>query len=396
MEEKMIKRLSQLMAFSFVAEIALCWKMWIPIGREFPMVSALESIPISLGVIGDCILMCFLLVSFFLIIIHKQSRLAFIILLVCFVLLILEDVARLQPWVYGQTAILGVLCFRPKKLDSPEIKKSVLTGVLIVVAGIYLWSGLQKFNLNFIRETFPWLLSATGIDLIVPAGDPTPTINYLLFLVAIGETALGLMIIFKRTRKIGMIGTLIMHLFILFSVGPLGHNWNQIVWPWNVSQMLILIAFLFFNPDITFRANIKPIKLNYVMILLFFIMPAFNLVGYWDPPLSGCLYEGTHDEVAFYYDGYRQTKMLKYQEQASVINQDDLGNFLGTNTYFTYWSLYGLNAPNYPVHRYYKRIGKILCSEVTNPEIGGLEITSRKKFSGEKVYERCPCLELAE
>jgi uncharacterized membrane protein YphA (DoxX/SURF4 family) len=396
LEEKMIKRLSQLMAFSFIAEILVCWKMWIPIGREFPMISAFESIPISLGLIGDCILICFLFTSLILIILHKHSKLAFTVLLVCFVLLILEDIARLQPWVYGQTAILCLLCFQPKKPNTEELKKSILTGVLIVIAGIYLWSGLQKFNLNFIRETFPWLLSATGIDLIVPAGEPTPSINYSLFLVALGETILGLMIIFKKTRKIGMIGTLIMHVFILFSVGPLGHNWNQVVWPWNVSQMLILISFLKFKPDISFRANIKPIKFNYILILLFFIMPAFNLIGLWDPPLSGCLYEGTHDEVAFYYDGYRQTKMLKHQEEGSTINEDDLGNFLGTNTYFTYWSLYGMNAPNYPAHRYYKRIGKILCSEVSNPEIGGLEITSRKKFTGELVYERCTCLELAE
>lgn len=396
LEEKMIKRLSQLMAFSFIAEILVCWKMWIPAGREFPMISALESIPLTFGLIGDSILMCFLLASLLLIILNKHSKIAFVVLAICFTLLILEDIARLQPWVFGQTAILAVLFFQPRNSGSTDIKKSVITGVLIIIAGIYIWSGLQKFNLNFIRETFPWLLSATGIDLIVPTGSPTPSINYSLFLVAFAETLLGLMIIIKKTRKIGIIGTLIMHGFILFSVGPLGHNWNQVVWPWNLSQMLILITFLKFKPDISLRSNFSSVKINYALILLFFVMPAFNLIGYWDAPLSGCLYEGTHDDVVFYYDDYRQTKMLEHQEEASVLNEDEDGSFRGTKTYFTYWSLYDMNAPNYPDYRYYKRMGAKMCLEVANPNIAGLEITTRTKFTGQQVYERCGCSEIME
>ncbi|MBL4704922.1 MAG: hypothetical protein JKY54_10390 [Flavobacteriales bacterium] len=390
-EDKTIRRLSQLMAFSFIAEMLICWKLWIPVGREFPMISAFESLPLHFGISGDGFLVTVIFISLALIIINKFKQIAYILMMVCFGFLILEDIARFQPWVYTQGIILLLLT-----MNKPSQKKAILTGVLLVIAGTYVWSGIHKLNMNFIRETFPWMLSSINLDFRVEYGQPTPTINYSFFLFAIAEIGCGILLLFKKFRSLAIICSIIMHLSILLFIGPLGLHWNHVVWPWNISLILVLVLFLRSNLEFNLLEAMKQLKINYVIAVLFFVMPFLNLFGYWDNNLSSRMYSGKHSNAAFYFKGLKDNKMDKHQELSSTLDVDLEGNYQGTKSHLTYWSIYDLKAPHYPADRYYYRIGKVLCAKLVDPEPAGIEIMRREIFSGIQHIERCSCEELTE
>ena len=71
-----------------------------------------------------------------------------------------------------------------------------------------------------------------------------------------------------------------MHVFIPAAIGPLGRNYNTVVWPWNVAMVAFLLL-LFFRPadeprarDIVWGSGFAFQKL---VLVLFLAMPALHL-----------------------------------------------------------------------------------------------------------------------
>jgi hypothetical protein len=77
----------------------------------------------------------------------------------------------------------------------------------------------------------------------------------------------------------------------LYSFGPLGLNWNSVVWPWNV-VMIALILILFWNTDVTFADIVWRNKFVYqkVVLVLLGVLPALSFIGRWPSDLSLALY----------------------------------------------------------------------------------------------------------
>ncbi len=224
LQHQIIKRISKLIAFFFIIEILLCWKLWFPINREFPMMSTFSWLDFSIGLFGNGILSLALLIALILILIDQYKNLAIAMLVSCLFIFILEDITRFQPWVYMQTALLILL-----NLNKNGRENAILSGALLLVALIYIWSGFQKLNLGFLKDTFPWLLSTFGFNFQIEADQPLTGFNYLFALIPLLELSIGLFLLIPKTRKIGIIIGLLMHLFILISLGPIGHHWNLIV-----------------------------------------------------------------------------------------------------------------------------------------------------------------------
>ena len=384
---QMVKILSQLMAFTFITEILLSWKLWFPVDREFPMMSALSWFDFSVGIVGDGFLLFTLLIALIFIAIDKHRTFAISITLGCLVILVLEDITRFQPWVYTQGAILFLISFNNRKRE-----KAILSGVMFIVASVYVWSGIQKFNLIFFRETFPWLLSAFGIDIRIDSKHAYDILNYLVAVIPLIEVSIGLFLLFTRTRKIGIITGLLMHSFIILSLGPSGHNWNIIIWSWNLCLMLFLVLYYSSRMNINITEGIKSFRINYIVLTLFGLMPTLNFIGYWDDYLSGVLYSGSNDRVVFYMDTIDEPELTKSRKTVTINNE-------GCSTYkinFIGWSIYDLRVPFYPANRYYNSFGRILCKKTKNQIQSGIEITTRSKFTGNKIITRCSCRELLE
>ena len=52
------------------------------------------------------------------------------------------------------------------------------------------------------------------------------------------QVAFGIGLLIPRFRRASLIAAVAMHLFILAMFGPMGLNWNNIVWPWTAAMAI--------------------------------------------------------------------------------------------------------------------------------------------------------------
>jgi len=381
--------MSQLIAICLLVEMLISWKLWFPFAREFPMISAFSWLDFTIGLAGDGLLCAGLVVSLVFIAAGKFRMNAIVILLSCLFVLILEDIARLQSWVYILVAILTALCLYKKGREN-----SILTGVVLIVAFVYMWSGIQKLNLGFIGDTFPWMLSAFGIDFRTESNLELGLLHYLFLIVPLIEFLIGVLLLNIRTRRVGIVVGILMHLFILLSIGPTGHNWNPAVWPWNLASILILVLLYPIRKQLMVKEGIQSLGLNKGIVVLFGIMPALNFIGCWDDNLSAGMYSGTSSNVEFYFEGENERELPKFRSAAaqSIKEGDMMPTISKTN--LVYWSLFDLKTPFYPAQRYYDRLGRKLCQKLKGTENSWIEVTTKSKFSAERLSFKCECKEL--
>lgn len=389
-QDYILKRLSTVIALSFLIEMVISWKLWVPINRTFPMVSTFKGLDFSLYVIGDSILTAAIFIVLLGIILQKLVKLCTIALLCCLSILILEDITRLQAWVYTQGILLLILSQNKKSRT-----KSILTGVLLLTALVYIWSGIQKMNLGFITQTFPWMLSTFGLDVQSGLYQSYPIIYYLFFLAPLYELTLGVFLLFSRTRKIGFIMGILMHIFILVSLGPTGHHWNIIIWPWNISLIVVLLLFYRLIEPINLFKGLQYPTINWIIILLFGAMPALNFIGYWGKPLSGSLYSGTDSTIYFYYDIKEAPAFERLKIETTTTPESNPKDEV-SKIAFMHWSMSDIQIPYYQSTHYFKRYGKKMCALSKFPEASRIEITSRSKFKNMTTITNCSCLELLE
>ncbi len=138
-----------------------------------------------------------------------------------FALWVLQDQLRWQPFLYMFMFTLLACATLPQKPVARD-----LDPLRWMVAGIYFWAGFFKINTVFIFSLFPWFMQAWLQDRTL--------VTALGFIAPFFEAAIGLCLVFPKTRQYGVMLAAGMLAVVLASLGPLGHNWGLIVWPWNV------------------------------------------------------------------------------------------------------------------------------------------------------------------
>lgn len=142
-------------------------------------------------------------------------------------LLALLDQHRLQPWMWHLLIIAALLMLAPNRVG--------LTCCRWVVISIYVHSALSKLDLSFFQAhgqlLLEGLLKPTGIEV----GFWPPTVKTVLAAAfPAGELAVGLLLLIRRARRWGLIGSIVMHLLLLSTLGPWGLNHEPGVLIWNV------------------------------------------------------------------------------------------------------------------------------------------------------------------
>ncbi len=378
----------KLIALTLLIEVILSLKLWIPINREFPLISAFRWLDFSLGDVGDSLLLIIIVLALLNLIFSKKYRRSSIVaILLFFSLLILEDINRLQPWLYMQIALLLATGFRKERSDS-----STISGILLVIALVYLWGGIQKMNLGFITETFPWFLAPLGISFQFNPDQSLGGYHFLIATIPLFEFLLGVFLLIQKTRKLGVILGIIMHLFILLSLGPLGHNWNTVIWPWNLVMIIILVLLFLQKRDISILREIRDSRVHYLILVFFGLMPTLNFIGYWDNYLSSSLYSGTDSDVIYYYEGQNEFERNTYKKYQ--VSYGDTTETPQEKIWLIHWSILDINVPYYQADRYYKRMGEKICKKATSPLTAGIKIIKKSKFTAKKEVIKCSCLSL--
>jgi len=257
--------------------------------------------------------------------------------------LVVQDQSRLQPWFIANALLLAAIVFSSAEDEALSLCR------LILVA-IYFWSGVHKMNLSFVDALFPSLISSFGAPrLAVP-------LHYLGVVIPYLEMGLALALLFPRTRRAGVVAIVGLHVSLLAVLG-LALGWNSVVWPWNLSLM-ILVPCLFWKSADSASAILTP-KGAWVRKALFafvIVLPPLSFAELSDTGLSFDLYSGNPliGSVVVSPDALQRLDA----SPRSVAEQFGEGYIIR----FGDWSLATTNVPAYPAERVLQRIAESFCA----------------------------------
>lgn len=324
------------------------WKLWIR-DRQFPLVPVTDIFNwpplmqyalfvISLGII---VILVF----------KPLYKPLLIILLCCEVLSCLADQNRWQPWEYQylfSIAACIINCNNPKRL---------VGCIAFIMAATYIYSGIGKFNEGYLVLVWDSIFLKKIFKLSEDAYQQN-AIHYLGYTTAVAETLFAIGLFFYKTQRAAAWGMIVMHLLILYALGPLGINYNSIIWPWNILMMALLYFIFIKNPSL--QVNIKSLwpGWNKIILITWGILPALNYVGLWDNYLSARLYSGGLPLMAICLKNPAVIAELEpYLSKtgagsARICNGDAMINL-------QLWAMKEMNVPPYPQMRVYKQIEQI-------------------------------------
>jgi hypothetical protein len=354
----------------------LSWKLWLP-DRTYPLTPVADWLPTVPAWLGQFWLgaLLGLLVA---IAILPWPRIwigAFVLLAGA---LALWDQTRWQPWFYQYLVMFVCLWAFPwGKRDLGQRSPAALNACRLIIAFTYIWSGLQKFNCDFAVEVFPWLIQPLLAKLPPEAAKLTP---HLALLPPIIETSMGLALLVPAYRGLGILLAIGMHATILACLGPEGHNWNTVVWPWNRAMVVFVLLLFWHRPKVPLAHVLWPGRsvVQWAALVLFGVMPAFNFVGCWDSYLSAALYSGNtvSADIVLSRTAYDR---LPPEVQAHFSDTGDSRYFLSKLDMMS-WSIDEMNVPPYPAERVFRGIGRKLLTGIDHPTECQLVIHGRPNW----------------
>src|ERR1051326_6517283 len=291
-EQKLVQ-LKVVVAAAFLLGFCLSWRLWLS-SRLFPLSPVshfLPAIPSPL----DAVWMGVLLGLLVLIVIVPRPRRLIAALLVTSGLLALWDQERWQPWFVEYFFLLTAIAVHGWKKSDPADDQALQACRLIVVA-TYIWSGVQKLNANFIRETWPDIAGPLLHFLPKTVGRFS---SFLGLMVPFLEILIGLALLTRRFRRRAVVLAVATHAFILALLISSGEN--TVVWPWNAA-MAFLVLLLFWQERTATPANLLVPQNAFHRLgsFLFGLLPALSFFDLWDSYLSAALYSGNTDQAVIY------------------------------------------------------------------------------------------------
>jgi hypothetical protein len=362
----------------FFTGLVLSKHLWIS-SRHFPLIPVFSGLP-QIPYPFDYACLAVMAALLVLIASSAAPRMYLVVFLLLLTALALMDQCRWQPWVYQYSLMLAVLAVFYWKGGKESDRIATLNLWRLIIASIYLYSGLQKLNPAFGAHALPHLLGGKE-------SAAAPIARALAVLPAIFEAAIGLGLFTKKFRNISVIAAIAMHLFILLQIGPLGLNYNTVVWPWNVA-MIAFDVILFWKTDFSFADVLwrNPFAFQKAILLLVLIMPFFSFFGWWDSYLSWALYTGNvngatiscSDAVAGRLPIYLQKYVTHLPANNNRLNIRD-------------WAMGELNVPGYPETRVYRRIAAEVCRLSDNSTEMALYVTEKTTLLGRGHTVRDTC-----
>ena len=328
--------------------MALSYKLWLS-KRFFPLTPVFDFLPPVADPL-DFVIIYALAILIALNFVYPPGRKLVIALIAVLFILAISDQNRWQPWFFQYFFMLIVFTFTsPPKLrfTETEIRFKMLQ---LIIAGVYFWSGMNKLNSGFYNEVLPWLTQPyyqflpESLNFII---------KYFTSSIPFIEIFIGIGLFLPKIRKVAIVLAIVTHLFILIVLGPLGYNYNSVIWPWNAAMMLFVVL-LFFNVPVISAAHFKALlKWHAVkmIFLLFWLMPFFNLFNRWPAYLSFHLFSGNTSEGTIYLS-----------DKTVSFLPEELSNYLGNETNpaatrtrniinIKAWSMNELRIPAYPEKR---------------------------------------------
>ncbi|MBI1192487.1 MAG: hypothetical protein GC205_04860 [Bacteroidetes bacterium] len=353
----------QVICLALGALVFLSHPLWLS-ERNYPMAPLLSWIP-AFSFPLDAVVAGVFIVLPFLILFSRSIRGLTIAYLLLYIVLIMQDQNRLQPYYVQLLAMLLVvsgvgLGRKVRELagakqgglssGQPAAQPATLPATLpagqstlklhllsIVLFGTYLWAGIHKINPYF-QERF----ADFGAGYWIP----------------VAEISLALGLLWPSTRRVAVVGLVCMHLGIAVALSPWFYGWNLIVIPWNLALGAINVLVFWPAKESALhwlRPQGTPL-LQPLLILVFVLLPALNLVGRWDHYLSASLYSYKVPFAKIYLAPEHAANLPEHIEK--YVFDDEQGLFVEV----TYWAMGELQTAPYPEERVYEQVRAYLCN----------------------------------
>lgn len=283
----------------------------------------------------------------------------------------LQDQNRGQPWFYMYWVMLLMTLFRGNV---------ALAACRLAMTAVYVWSGVQKCNERYFQVVPEWF-AAPAVEWGLPA--------FLVQLLRLAVTAapfvelgIGIAVWIPRARlwALGVAGLL--HVIALLMLGPLGHNYNWVVWPWNLAMVALL--YVLFTRDSFWKkptaradtpslaSDIKAIsgsKPALVTVALYGLLPALSFSGRWDSDFSFSLYsENQAVANVFVTEGFRDRLPEPLRAYAQPFSENYDPQRQGPLTFaFQAWCYEELHVPPLPEPRNYRAVYRHLRQWARDP-----------------------------
>lgn len=333
----------QLVSIFWLMAKLVGWKVWIK-DRQFPLAPVADWLNWP-SLMQYCLFI--LSLALILSLVFKPFNKIILVTLLCSeILSCLADQNRWQPWQYQYLFTVAACIINFKNT------KNFIGCIAFIMAATYLYSGIGKFNEGYLVLVWDNMF-LKKIFKFSEAAYQQNSLHYLGYATALAETVFAIGLFFSKTKKAAAWGMIGMHLLILYAIGPLGINYNTVVWPWNM-LMIALLYFVFIKPQNT-PINIPALwpGVNKIVLLAWGIMPALNYVGVWDSYFSSRLYSGGLPLLAICLKDAGEIEELQpYLSTTDAYNRCDGAAMVNLQN----WAMKEMNVPPVPEIRLYKQM----------------------------------------
>jgi len=108
---------------------------------------------------------------------------------------------------------------------------------------------------------------------------------------------------FPQMRRSAIATAVVLHGASLVLLGPLGHNINLVVWPWNIGMTALVIILFGSKECASLPQNLRELGRSWIgamVVGLCGLLPILSYFGWWDSYFSFALYSANVPRADLY------------------------------------------------------------------------------------------------
>ena len=338
----------RILFIGILGTLMLASKVWLT-DRSFPVVPIIEGIPAIPSPL-DFMVYCVLIVLCIYQTVSLENAATKKFLVGIFVLLLLTDQMRWQPFnVHYLLMLIGLLFF--------PINSEQITNVFrLFIITFLVWSGIQELNEVFAEKVYPLVLSKSFAEKF-----PSKFEGYITgsgYIFASLQLFSGIGLLFNKTRNYAVFVAIFTHLFLLYAADPFGNEVNRVMPLYNLISALLCFVLFYeasFQPmDILWN---KKFRYHQIATIFYLVLPILSLFGIYDRMQSFNMYSGKGWYAKIYVS---ESLVQKLPEGMKRYIERPFNSMPYIET--TYWANKELKVSPYSEKRVYNRLYNYVCS----------------------------------
>jgi hypothetical protein len=334
-----------------------CVPLWLST-REYPLVPIFAWWPMAPPVYGPWLLGITL---FSLVAAAWLFRPAIVFFLVAILYLYACDQNRGQPWMYMYWVML-LLNLLPERI--------ALAACRVVLSLVYLWAGIQKLNGTFFRVMPAWFVQPAvdrGLPHMVVAG-----LHAMVSLTPFLEIFISAGVWIPRARVAAIATAAVLHGASLVFLGPLGHNINIVVWPWNIAMIALVIVLFGSKGSASLPQSLRELCQSWkaaLVVGLCGLLPILSYFGWWDSYFSFALYSANVSRADLYVtQSFRDRLPTRLQTYVHPVENFNPAFQLPYVFEHPRWAAAQMRVPQMPEPRGFAVMFRQIASYATNED----------------------------